>query len=167
MKERITDNDVLTAYKLWKQLNTLIKKKYSRGINLPEYISETVCCIVNDYKLHAATGGSEDAIDKNGEKVQIKATSNYNSDLSSFGPKSQFTILEFLRLNKKSDIFYLYRIDTDYLSKVNVNQKENFNGKQQTGQRPRFSIIKKIIEPYKISPYAEVHMDSGIIKYLK
>lgn len=162
--KKITDKDLLEVYSLWKKLNTLIKKKYSRGINLPEYISETLCCLVNDYILHAAEGGSEDAVDKYGNKVQIKATSNYDRDLSSFGPKSEFNILEFVRLDQTEDVFYLYRINIDILKNIYVNENETFIDKQNTGQRPRFSIIKQIIEPKQLKPYAEVLMQIGVIQ---
>lgn len=156
---------VFKAYFLWKELNELILQEYSRGVNIPEYITENLCCIINGYTLHAAEGGSEDAVDTEGNKIQIKATSNFDNDLSSFGPRSQFDILEFVRLDKDNDTFYFYRINLEDLNKVKVNHQESFQSKQSTGQRPRFSIIKQIIEPNKLSHYATVSMKTGDVKF--
>ena len=158
------NQDVFDAYFKWKELNNLIKKQYSRGVNLHEYITENLCCIINGYELHASEGESEDAINSKGQKIQIKGTSNFDDDLSSFGPKSKFDILEFVRLDQKKDIFYFYRIDINFLKEIYVNAKETFFQKQKTGQRPRFSIIKKIIKVHNIKPYALVEMQTGEVK---
>lgn len=113
---------VFELYFKWKELNLLIKKHYTRGVNLHEAITEHLVCILNNYELHASSGGSEDAITKDNKKVQIKATSNFNDDLTSFGPKSKFDILEFLRLDLENDKFYCYRIPIDNLNNIKVNK---------------------------------------------
>ena len=78
-------DDIINVYFLWKKLNSLIKKLYTRGINFPEYITEGCVCYVNGYELTASEKGSEDAFDKNTKhKIQVKGTSNFNNDLSSF-----------------------------------------------------------------------------------
>lgn len=159
------NNKVFKIYFLWKELNTLAKEIYPRGINLHESITENLCCIINGYKLHASEGGSEDAITKDNKKVQIKGTSNFNDDLTSFGPRSEFDILEFLRLDQKEDKFYCYRINLEELRKIKVNETETFHDKQLTGQRPRFSIIKKIIKTKQYKEYAIIDMKTGEVKF--
>lgn len=111
--------------------------------------------------LECILSGSEDAITQDGKKVQIKATSNFNTDLTSFGPRSEFEILEFLRLNKDEDIFYCYRIDTNELNEIYINSNETFKMKQNLGQRPRFSIIDKIIKLKNYNYYATINMNTG------
>ncbi|WP_237022741.1 hypothetical protein [Mycoplasma miroungigenitalium] len=42
-----------------------------------------------------------------------------------------------------------------------VNEKESFHAKHSTGQRPRFSIIKKIIIPKDCKEYAIIDLNTG------
>ena len=145
--------------------NVLISK--GRGINMHESISEIICCYVNDFEY--VTKSSEDAVDpKNGDLVQIKSSSNWNSDLTSFGPTSVFDQLHFLRL-KRSDLkdeFYLYKIPIDELYDIKVNMHQTFRDQQLQNRRPRFSIINKYIKKYNIEPYAIVNMENGDITML-
>lgn len=156
---------IFEIYFKWKELNFLIKKHYTRGVNLHEAITEHLVCILNDYELHASSGGSEDAITKDNKKVQIKATSNFDRDLTSFGPKSKFDILEFLRLDLENDKFYCYKIPIDNLNNIKVNELETFNEKQLLGQRPRFSIIDKIIIDDAYNYYAVIDMNTGDVEF--
>ena len=153
-------NRVIELYFMWKELDGEIKKDYTRGINLPEAITEPICCYVNGFKHSTGEGkGSEDGFDpKTNSKIQIKGSSNFNSDLTSFGPESEFDELHFVRLNKKEDKMYLYKIPTDELSGLYVNKNQTFKDQQREGRRPRFSIIKQYIAPQEIEPYAIVDL---------
>lgn len=154
-------NSIFQAYKLWKSFDELMRNVSSRGVNLHEGISEVVVCYVNGY-YHSVGEGSEDAKTKNNLKVQVKASSNFEDDLTSFGPKSEFDILHFARLNRETDELYLYDISIDTLYDIKVSKKETFKDKQKLGQRPRFSIIKNFLKESK--PYAIVNMINGDIK---
>lgn len=156
---------VFKMYFFWKELDELIKQHYTRGVNLHEAITENLACIINGYSLHASEGGSEDAVTRDGKKVQVKGSSNYNDDLTSFGPNSEFDILEFLRLDRTTDQFYCYRINLVELEKIYVNKNSTFREMQMTGKRPRFSIIKKIIEPKNYKEYAIINMQTGDVIY--
>lgn len=107
----------------------------------------------------------QDAITKDNKKVQIKATSNFDRDLTSFGPRSEFDILEFLRLDQHEDKFYCYRININDLNEIYVNEKETFIQKQKLGQRPRLSIIDRIIKVKNYNPYAVIEMQTGNVKF--
>lgn len=156
---------VIDLYFNWKKLNAGIKEDYTRGVNLPEAITEPICCYVNNFYLSLGEG-SEDAIVPNTkELVQIKATSNFNQDLTSFGPQSKFNILHFVRLNQKEDKMYLYNIPIENLKKVKVNATETYEEQQLQGRRPRFSIIDKYINVYNIQPYAIVDLNEKSINY--
>ena len=89
--------DAIKSYFLWKELNGLIKNSHNRGVNFPETISETLCCAAMDFSLNKKSGG--DAFDyKNNKIIEIKATSNWDKDTTSFSPKEKFDSLFFLRL---------------------------------------------------------------------
>lgn len=155
-------NKSLKIYELWKNLNSLVKQIYPRGINFPESVSEPICCYVNSFTLSLGKG-SEDAIDKEGNLIQIKATSNFNDDLTSFGPKSKFNKLHFVRLDINNDLLYLYNIPIDIVYSVKVNKNNTVKDLQTLGKRPRFSIIKNIINVYNIKHYAVVNLKTSEI----
>ncbi|MDO4589185.1 Bsp6I family type II restriction endonuclease [Clostridium thermobutyricum] len=156
---------ILDLYWKWKELNFELKKIYPRGVNLHEGITEIVCCYVNNFELSLG-GGSEDAYDpRTGKLVQVKGTSNWNSDLTSFGPDSIFNALHFVRLDANEDIMYLYDIPTENLDDIYVNSFNTVRDFKNAGKRPRFSIIKECIEPYGLEPYARVIIASKEIQY--
>jgi len=154
--------EILEIYSLWKELDLRLRKVSSRGVNIHEGISEIIVCYVNGFE-HSVGRGSEDAFTDLGEQVQIKATSNYNDDLTSFGPRSQFDLLHFARLDKLNDVFYLYDIPLEDLNETYVNKTQTFREQQMQGRRPRFSIIKKFIEPRNLDYYASVDLRTGQI----
>lgn len=157
---------VIKLYFNWKELNAGIKEDYTRGVNLPEAITEPICCYVNGYLLSLGEGSEDAVIPETGQLVQIKATSNFNSDLTSFGPQSKFSILHFVRLNQQEDKMYLYDIPVGDLKKVKVNANETYEEQQAQGRRPRFSIIDKYIKAYNIEPYAIVDLKTEEITNL-
>lgn len=162
---KITDElfeEILETYNLWKELDYRLRKVSSRGVNIHEGISEVIVCYVNGFE-HSVGRGSEDAFTDFGEQVQIKATSNYDDDLTSFGPRSEFDLLHFARLDKVNDIFYLYDIPLEELDETYVNSTQTFRDQQLQGRRPRFSIIKKIIIPQELDYYASVDLRTGRI----
>lgn len=157
--------EIIELYPLWKELNKRIKILYARGINFHEVFSEFIVCYINDY-YHSLGQGSEDAFTNDMKKVQIKGTSNFNSDLTSFGPYSEFEILEFARLNQENDFLYLYRIPIDNLYTIKVNKFQTFKQQQEENRRPRFSIISSFIEKLNLKPYAIINMISGNFEFI-
>lgn len=79
-------NETCDAYFKWKDLNTYIKSTSKRGLNIPDAISEPMGCYCLGY-LWNRGDESGDAFDPlTNRKIEFKATSNFDSDLSSFGP---------------------------------------------------------------------------------
>lgn len=161
-------SDMVKAYFLWKELNGLIKNSHTRGINFPEIISESLLCYALDYKLNRGTGG--DAYDEiNNRVIECKATSNFDRDTSSFSPNEEFDRLYFLRLYQRDDELYIY--DTEYnstkLKLVNVSKSQTLGDQQAQGRRPRFSIIKQIINEDNIEPIAKIDLRKEKIIHLK
>lgn len=150
--------DACDAYFLWDKLNTYVKNNANRGINIPETITETIACYALGFKLNRGSGG--DARDEDDSIIEFKASSNLDRDLSSFSPSEKFDKLYFLSIDQTNHCCYIY--DTLYdsvsLKNIQVNAGETVKDQQIKGRRPRFSIIKKILEPKKISPIIKVDL---------
>jgi len=151
---------VLEAYFSWKEASEKVRKiNGSRGINLPESISERLVCYLNNFSL-AIGEGSYDAVSSEGKFIQIKATSNFEDDLSSFGPRSKFDFLHFARFDINKDELWLYDIPKKGLDSIVLNKKKNetFLQQQEQGRRPHFSIIKEFIEKHELEPYKKINL---------
>jgi len=140
----------------WKNLNDRLKKIGTRGINLPETISENAFCLFfpNCVRTVGLKKGkcSFDCINtKTGSRIQIKASS-VASDLTSFGPRSEWDELFFLDFSKGDGSFKAYLISPDEVYSRNMNKGQTFAEQQAQGRRPRFSIIDSIIIPQKRKP---------------
>ena len=144
-----------SLYFQWRDLNKSIKYISTRGINLPEAISENAFCLFfeNCVRVVKLKKGkcSYDALNiKTGKKIQIKATS-IPGDLSSFGPKSEWDELYFLDFSRADGTFDIYKIHPDLIYKHKVNTNQTFEDQQKQGKRPRLSI-KEIIRERRILP---------------
>lgn len=150
---------VVDLYFLWKQLNMGMKDLGPRGVNFPDAISEIMVCYAMGFEWNRESSG--DATDKNGRLVEIKATSNYDSDLSSFSPNTSFSALYFLRLDRDADVAEIYDMNMDFRSfqKLRVNQKESVEVQQKSGRRPRLSLIK-VIEREGIKPKCRIDIEA-------
>jgi hypothetical protein len=152
-------NDAVKQYFLWKELDSSIRGSATRGVNFPETISEALCCYVMGFKWNKGSGG--DAVDTGTDRIiEMKATSNWDSDTTSFSPDEQFDALFFLRLDKRNDTLYIYDtgIDSDALKEIKVNKTETLEEQQLAGRRPRFSVINFIIEPLGLQPIASLNL---------
>lgn len=143
-------------FDLWSMLNKGMKLIRSRGINLPEGISESAFCL--DFMQDAGRslkGGSFDAYNPStGKAIQIKASS-IEYDLTSFGPKSYWDELYFLDFYNSGVIdghFDVYLIPNNYIFGAKLNSSQTFLNQQSQGRRPRFGIKKDIIIPNNLKP---------------
>jgi len=159
--------DAIKAYFLWKELDTIIRTSCTRGVNIPETITENLLCFVTGFKLNKGSGG--DAFNEEYKKiVEVKATSNFDRDTSSFSPKEKFDSLYFVRLDKKEDTMYFYDLEmnSNDLKSIRVNKTQLLQEQQEQGRRPRFSVIKFIIEPKQLKPFATLNLRNEKIKKL-
>lgn len=150
---------VLEAYFSWKETSIKLKGLNGRGANFPEAVSERIVCYVNGFSL-ATDEGSYDALSSDGKTVQIKATSRFNDDLTSFGPKSEFDDLHFARFDLDKDEVWLYDVPKKGLDVIVLNKEKNetFIQQQEQGRRPRLSIIKEFVEKSQLEPYKKVNL---------
>ena len=134
-----------------------------RRINIPELLSEAIFCYhfkggrLNKTK-NVKINSSFDCVTLSPTKrIQVKSCS-VSYDLTSFGPKSVWDELYFIHFypNGKYDGAYkIFKIDNNliYNHKVNVNQ--TMRDQQKQGKRPRFGIMKELIEPLNLKPIIE------------
>src|SRR3989344_2110457 len=155
-KEKGDKEKIKHIYNLWKILNKAIKSISTRGINLPEAISENAFCIffpeyVRVVKLAKGKCSFDTINTRNGKRIQIKASS-VASDLTSFGPRSEWDELFFLDFSKGDGSFKAYKIEPNWIYKHMVNRNQTFEQQQAENRRPRFSIIDQIIKPRRLKP---------------
>ncbi len=157
VKEKDDQKKLKFLFDLWLKLNRAIKAISTRGINLPEAISENAFCLFfNSVRIVKLAKGkcSFDCIDLDtGKRIQIKASS-VAKDLTSFGPRSEYDELYFLDFSKLDSSFKVYKIQPNWIYKFKVNKKQTFADQQKQGKRPRFSITYLIqtkgLKPVKV-----------------
>ena len=109
--------------------------------------------------MNRGTGGDARNPDT-GEICEAKATSNYDSDMSSFSPNERFDHLFFIRLDQREDMAYIYDlgIDSEDLKDIPVSRTETVRDQQAQGRRPRFSVIKQVINEEGLEPIGRVNL---------
>ncbi|HEB8062221.1 TPA: Bsp6I family type II restriction endonuclease [Campylobacter coli] len=154
---------ICKIYIQWKELNNNIKKFSSRGVNFPDCISEPIVCYAFNYNWNN-NNETGDATSDSGELIEIKATSNFDSDLSSFSPNTKFDKLIFVRLDQKRDLAYIYDLELNFeqFQILEVNKKETVLDQQKQNRRPRLSLIQ-YIEKEKIEPLYYVDFIKKIV----
>lgn len=147
-------NETCDAYFKWKDLNTYIKSTSSRGINMPDAISEPMGCYCLGYLWNRGdeVGDATDPV--TGAKIEFKATSNFDGDLSSFGPKTVFDNLVFLRFNLENNQLYVYdlKIDSEEFSLYPANKTQTIQDQKRMGRRPHVSLQKLFVEAGDLVP---------------
>ena len=146
-------NAACEAYFLWKDLNTYVKSVNTRGVNMPDVISEPIACWCLGYRWNRGTQIG-DATAPDGSKVEFKATSRWEGDLSSFGPTCSFDDLVFLRFNLQRNKLYIYDlgINSYQLQQTPVNNNETFGDQQRQGRRPRLCLLDKFVVERNMEP---------------
>lgn len=144
--------DACRNYFKWKSLNDSLKSFCSRGINMPDAISEPMGCFCLDFLWNKGSGG--DAQSKTGEKIEFKATSNFDYDLTSFGPKCIFDNLVFLRFNLDEDKLYVYNthMSSEDVKKLPVNKTQTVADQQAGTRRPHIRFIDEVINKRGMAP---------------
>lgn len=156
--EKSDRTQIRQLYDAWKQLFYGMRHFRSRGINLPEGISESAFCLEYGAARVLKVQGSSasfDTIDlRTGRRQQIKATSVMD-DLTSFGPRSvwdDFYWLDFYRRGQYDRRFDVYKIPNKLILNFQINKNETFRDQQKQGRRPRLHVRNQIIIPHKLKP---------------
>ena len=147
-------DETCNAYFKWKDLNTYISNNSHRGINMPDAISEPMGCYCMGYLWNR---GDEvgDATDPNtGRKIEFKATSRFEGDLSSFGPKCVFDDLVFLRFKLDDNLLYIYdlNINSEEFGKYPANKTQTTQEQKNQGRRPHVSLKTLFVDANNLEP---------------
>ncbi len=147
-------NETCDAYFKWKDLNTYIKNTSHRGINMPDAISEPMGCYCLDLLWNRGEEVGDATNPRTHQKIEFKATSRFDGDLSSFGPKCQFDDLVFLRFKLDENLLYIYdlKIDSEKLGTYPANKKETIQDQKDKGRRPHVSLLKLFVEEQNLEP---------------
>ncbi len=143
----------------WRKLCQDLNSLDSRGINLPEGLSESAFCLEMDcYRITKSISGANTSFDAydpfSKSRIQVKACSVL-PDLTSFGPRSVWDKLFFVDFYRNGDwngLFDIYFIENNLIYNHKVNSQQTFKDQQEQNRRPRFSIYREIILERKIQP---------------
>lgn len=151
--------NIISSYFLWKNLNENLVDFGSRKVNFPEAISEGLICYALGFNWHNKKRSNlpGDAMTADGRLVEIKATSNYDSDLTSFSPNTSFDVLIFGRLDLFNDKLEVYDLNMNFsqFSRLSINSSQTVMDQQSEKRRPRLSLIK-YIESQGIKPITTI-----------
>lgn len=147
-------DETCNAYFKWKDLNTYISNNSHRGMNMPDAISEPMGCYCLDLLWNRGSEVGDATNPRTNEKVEFKATSRFEGDLSSFGPKCYFDDLVFLRFKLDDNLLYVYdlKINSDELGKYPANKKQTIAEQKLQGRRPHISLQQLFVEGKKLKP---------------
>lgn len=147
-------DEVCNAYFKWKDLNTYISNNSRRGLNMPDAISEPMGCYCLGYLWNRGSEAGDATDPDTGRKIEFKATSRFEGDLSSFGPKCTFDDLVFLRFNLEDNMLYIYdlKINSDELDLYPANSKQTIKQQKDQGRRPHISLKEMFVDENDLKP---------------
>lgn len=130
-------DETCNAYFKWKDLNTYISNNSRRGMNMPDAISEPMGCYCLGLLWNRGDEVGDATDPKTGEKVEFKATSRFDGDLSSFGPNCEFDNLVFLRFNLDNNLLYIYdlKINSKEFGKYPANKTETIQDQKKSEKK--------------------------------
>ncbi|MBK4759197.1 type II restriction endonuclease [Enterococcus faecium] len=147
-------NETCDAFFKWKDLNTYIKSTSSRGINMPDAISEPMGCYCLDLLWNRGdeVGDATDPVTNS--KVEFKATSRFSGDLSSFGPNTIFDNLVYLRFNLENNQLYIYdlKINSTDFGNYPANKTQTIAEQKAQGRRPHVSLQRLFVDDKNLVP---------------
>lgn len=149
-------DEACRAYFLWKDLDTYVRSNTSRGLNFPEFLSESMVCYCLDlYWNKGSVAG--DATDRaTSQRIEIKASAHMigKTDLTSFGPREEFDDLVYAWCDTRDNLLYIYDLGLNYeeLGACPANSRQTIADQREQGRRPHVSLEKLFIEPYALQP---------------
>ena len=147
-------DETCNAYFKWKDLNTYICNNSHRGMNMPDAISEPMGCYCLDLLWNRGKEVGDATNPRTGEKVEFKATSRFEGDLSSFGPTCQFDDLVFLRFDLDNNLLYVYdlHITSEEFGRYPANKNQTIQDQKDQGRRPHVSLQALFVDAQNLTP---------------
>lgn len=160
-------NSTCEAYFKWKDVNTYIKNISSRGLNIPDAISEPMACYCLGFEWNRGKEVGDATDSKTNRKIEFKATSNFDKDLSSFGPKTVFDDLVFLRFNLDENLLYIYdlNVNSEELDRYPTSKNETIGQKKADGKRPHVSLLNLFVKKKNLEP--DIIFDIRLMKIIQ
>ena len=121
---------------------------------MPDAISEPMGCYCLDLLWNRGKEVGDATDPKTNKKIEFKATSRFEGDLSSFGPKCVFDDLVFLRFNLEENLLYIYdfKINSEDFGKYPANKKETIQQQKEQGRRPHVSLQELFVNAKNLEP---------------
>ena len=147
-------DETCNAYFKWKDLNTYISNNSHRGINMPDAISEPMGCYCLGLLWNRGNEAGDAYNPVTHQKIEFKATSRFEGDLSSFGPTCKFDDLVFLRFNLDDNQLYVYdlKIDSEELGKYPANSSQTIQDQRNQGRRPHVRLQELFVDKNNLKP---------------
>jgi Bsp6I restriction endonuclease. len=147
-------DETCNAYFKWKDLNTYISNNSRRGMNMPDAISEPMGCYCLGLLWNRGKEVGDATDPKTNKKVEFKATSRFEGDLSTFGPKCTFDNLVFLRFKLDDNLLYVYDLDIDSaeFEKYPANKTQTIKEQKDEKRRPHVSLQKLFVDDKDLQP---------------
>ncbi len=121
---------------------------------MPDAISEPMGCYCMKLLWNRGDEVGDATDPTTGKKIEFKATSRFEGDLSSFGPKCQFDDLVFLRFKLDENLLYVYdlKINSEEFGQYPANSKETIQDQKNQGRRPHVSLCSLFVEAKGLKP---------------
>ena len=153
--------ELQSVYRQWRGLSDSLIRLHSRGVNLPDGLSEGVFCMATGaVRMVENLPGANTSFDcydmASKRRIQVKAASII-PDLTSFGPQSVWDDIYFMDFFRKGDwdgTVDIYRIDSSKIYSHPMNRTQTFRDQQSQGRRPRFSIYTDLIRHHQLKPWS-------------
>ena len=147
-------DETCNAYFKWKDLNTYIKSNSRRGINMPDAISEPMGCYCLGFEWNRGDEVGDATDPRDGRKIEYKATSRFEGDLSSFGPKCQFDDLVYLRFNLDENKLYIYdlHVNSEEFGRLPANATQTIQEQKDQKRRPHVSLQELFVNAKNLEP---------------
>ena len=121
---------------------------------MPDAISEPMACYCLDLLWNRGDEIGDATDPKDGRRIEFKATSRFEGDLSSFGPRTIFDNLVFLRFNLYENQLYIYdlNINSEEFGGYPANKTQTIQEQKNQGRRPHVSLQKLFVEAKNLIP---------------
>lgn len=121
---------------------------------MPDAISEPIACACLGFLWNRGTQVGDATDPATNQKIEFKASSNYDGDLSSFGPDTKFDRLYFLRFNLDENKLYIYDlgINSEELGDYPANANETIRNQQEQGRRPHVRLTDMFVKANNLDP---------------
>lgn len=121
---------------------------------MPDAISEPMGCYCLGFEWNRGDEVGDATDPRDGRKIEFKATSRFEGDLSSFGPKCQFDDLVYLRFNLDENKLYIYdlHVNSEEFGRLPANATQTIQEQKDQKRRPHVSLQELFVNAKNLEP---------------